>query len=465
MTTKVSGKEFSLPYARDVDGVSDSALKVIKTVNDGNKTIHLIEADPIATNDWVIVNAGDKGRILELTGIGAGTSTNDKTTFRDVITAEEFKFSTGTDNQSSLNIDGNTYYVKTTGSDTGSANITWGSSSNYGSAGAATTIFPRVQLKNGEWMSILKQVAVNASTIYALPGNFLLSTYEAGTNVTWTNQTTANSVKIGNINYTLTVSGNTTNANITGALIGTTVVNFNDTAGPAILIEEEKTLADSEGNEIVIPLTTEGTTTVMPAIGSVATTDGAIVSPAFSSLQSNNNKNQLIDIFGTWIERDTSNNNVVTVMYPDEQMYADVLFTAPSATVQAGSSGSGSVQELGSVKVTDSEVSSVSTKSLIVVGGSCVNGVAAKLLGSDAPVCGADFTAKTGVSSGQFLIQSFASPYSGTKVATLVAGYNLQDTLNAATYFRTNKPDTAVGKKFVGTTATSATLVSTTTTA
>ncbi len=110
------------------------------------------------------------------------------------------------------------------------------------------------------------------------------------------------------------------------------------------------------------------------------------------------------------------------------------------------------------MSVTDAEAASVSTKNLIVVGGSCVNTVAAELLGSAALLCGADWEAKTGVGSGQFLVQTFSR--TGGKVATLVAGYNAGDTTNAAKYLTTQTAiDTTAGKKYKGSTATSAELV------
>ena len=95
---------------------------------------------------------------------------------------------------------------------------------------------------------------------------------------------------------------------------------------------------------------------------------------------------------------------------------------------------------------------------MIVVGGSCVNSVAANLLGA---TCGADFTEKTGVGSGEFLIQSFGGEYATGKIALVVAGYEAADTVNAATYLRTQTVDTTAGKKYKGTSATSATLVTT----
>jgi hypothetical protein len=56
------------------------------------------------------------------------------------------------------------------------------------------------------------------------------------------------------------------------------------------------------------------------------------------------------------------------------------------------------------------------------------------------------------------LIESVASPYNSAATALLVAGYEAADTTNAGTYLRTNTVDTSIGKKYIGTSATSATL-------
>lgn len=162
--------------------------------------------------------------------------------------------------------------------------------------------------------------------------------------------------------------------------------------------------------------------------------------------------------YGTFVKQTGSDDKQVNVYYPSSAASLGVFIGEESASIEAGSSSGGTVQSLGNVVVTDSEVSSVSSKNLIVVGGSCVNSVAASLLGG--ALCGADFTTETGVGAGQFLIETFS--YGTDKVATLVAGYNAGDTVNAAKYFTTQPVDTTVGKKYVGTSATSAELVTTT---
>ena len=166
--------------------------------------------------------------------------------------------------------------------------------------------------------------------------------------------------------------------------------------------------------------------------------------------------NYIVSDLGTKLTYDTKpDQNNLEIEYYGGQSYGSVFLTSPSVTIGVSGGSAGGVKELGSVSVVDSEVASVAGKNLIVVGGSCVNSVAADLLGG--ALCGAAFEAKTGVGAGSFLIETFAR--SGGKVATLVAGYNAADTSNAGKYITTQTIDTMVGKKYTGTSATSASLV------
>ena len=81
------------------------------------------------------------------------------------------------------------------------------------------------------------------------------------------------------------------------------------------------------------------------------------------------------------------------------------------------------------------------------------------MLGNSSPLCGADFTTKTGVGSGEYLVETFASPQSASKIATLVAGYNAADTTNAVKFLTTKNPLTESGKKYKGTTTTDGAVV------
>jgi hypothetical protein len=140
----------------------------------------------------------------------------------------------------------------------------------------------------------------------------------------------------------------------------------------------------------------------------------------------------------------------VEIVYHGSESAAQLFITAPEVTVTTG-------DVAGVMVVKDSEVSSVSDKNLIVVGGSCINSVAASLVGGT--LCGDAFTSATGVGSGQFVIESMTSPEDSSKIALLVAGYSAADTQAASSYLRTQDVDTTVGKKYVGTSSTSAELV------
>ncbi len=117
----------------------------------------------------------------------------------------------------------------------------------------------------------------------------------------------------------------------------------------------------------------------------------------------------------------------VVLGVPSEQVYAEV-----SVLGQGIELVDGDVPQFGSIIVKDTEVNSVSDKNLIVVGGSCINSVAAQLLGLPVNTCGEAFTQSTGIGTGQYLIKEYTSPYNDQKIAILVAGYEASDTTTGA---------------------------------
>jgi len=133
--------------------------------------------------------------------------------------------------------------------------------------------------------------------------------------------------------------------------------------------------------------------------------------------------------YGSYIKYTGNNDKTFTMMYSKSASAVKVYLGEVASSITPGSTGTAT----GAVTIVkDSEIASVSDKNLIVVGGSCINTVAAKILGSDSPLCTDDFSAITKVSAGGYIIQTVASPYNSGKVAMLVAGYNAADTQNAA---------------------------------
>ncbi len=142
----------------------------------------------------------------------------------------------------------------------------------------------------------------------------------------------------------------------------------------------------------------------------------------------------IMDNYGTIIKDPESNadDDRVILSIPSEQVFAKVNVYGQGTEITETTDTNGNeteVTELGGIIVKDTEINSVKDKNLIIVGGSCINAEAARLLGGKA--CGEDFTLKTGVTAGKALIQTFVSPHNTTKVATVVAGYNAADTTKA----------------------------------
>ena len=139
----------------------------------------------------------------------------------------------------------------------------------------------------------------------------------------------------------------------------------------------------------------------------------------------------------TQVFLDTTNApNTATLIYNGGETSGNVFVASTGAIVSPGSTGTGATINI----ITDADIASYENTNLIVVGGSCVNTVAATLLGSTTPLCGADFTAATQVQSGGFIIKTFQSPYASDKVAMLVAGWEADQTMAAAKKVITGVP-------------------------
>lgn len=430
--------------------------------SNGKGIIHVLEGENAVQGDWIVVNSGDAGTILEVTDLTSNTTdTTGTVTLTDAICAQAgltgceqkvtVDFSGITYSKTAVNMFGGTgYNVYMNGAGT-LVNITWNS--------GAVALYPRIKLASGGWMAFLTAKNITNQTVILPNGKTTLDT--TGTNHL-SSSTGAWPINV-NDDGVVWLFGNRTADNTTlyfygvnGTQTGTsnTECNFNLTKGPAILYFEPKKWDDSTyGNYICMPLTTTGTTEI--AIGDPVFNG---TNSGYVTYGSDTYMKRAVDKFGSYSTKEdrTNSNGVVTLTFPESQMYFDVVFSAISASVSGGVTGGAKGGQIGNVVVKDTEVSSVSSKNLIVVGGSCINSVAANLLGGAA--CGSGFTDKTGVGSGQFLIQSMASTYSSSKVALVVAGYEADDTVNAATYLINQGVDTTAGKKYKGTSATSATL-------
>jgi len=145
--------------------------------------------------------------------------------------------------------------------------------------------------------------------------------------------------------------------------------------------------------------------------------------------------NYYLTKYGTFVKQTGNDDKTVEIFYPGSAANLGFYIAEQSAVTGADAS---KVQVL-----KDTQAATAKDKNLIVVGGSCVNTVAATILGSTTPLCGADFSAKTNVGAGQYLIQLVASPLNAQKVAMLVAGYDVAQTVAAKDKVKEGNVDTS----------------------
>jgi len=444
-----SAGEQELAYAHD-NTTSTSTVQPIlahdSTETDGKGFIHVVEGATARTGDWIVINQGDAGTIVEVTDFIIDDAASGKVYLTDVITDIPITGGiTVTNNslvyQKTSNIFGGNGYDIQVAQDESGVNITWDTGSS------AISVFPRIKLKDGGWIAFLTEATVANTTTVILP-NGLTTIDTTGTAITAANTSTANG-----ITWTVTQGAGTTTfygIDVDGDTVAD--CNFNSTFGPAILFIEPKKWDDaSTGDVICVPLTTEGTSTIELAINDPVFSG---TNSGFTTLESDSNIKEAVDKYGSFVMKEETENNIVTINYPKTQMSLDVLLTEAGATVTPGYGGGGSVGVLGSVAYFDNEVSNVQDRNLIIIGGTCINKAAAAALEVSEGTCTTDFTAATGVGPDQFLISVVDSPYATGRIAMVVAGYEGPDTTKAVEYVKTENPSTDVGTELKLVTAT-----------
>jgi hypothetical protein len=445
-----------------------------------DEVINVFEFAQLNTSEYVVIGNEDEGFLLELQTVSNATSgyNNDRVTFKDVFSGDTKDATITGEGVGTIDYGGRQYALTYTDNTVSAARTV---RLNYPeSSGNAIVVFPTIESDKGALVSLYAPLTINlsanaaahgqssaitglvfpdgdeyATTLGATPdaaGSVVL-TGLASTTLNTSTGFAATQVTVGTLTYNISATANS--STVTVQLMQPGSITTAITTPAVVIWEEEEDTNDLE-NALVVIAEGAGSDSDGNGVSSVRSTSGLNGVATYTELESNDDLSQLMTIFGSVVQIDQSESDQKTaeIWYPDEQVMAQVY----AAEGEASISGDGSA--LGNIVVTDNQVSTVGSKNLIVIGGSCINKVAARLLtGSDTAVCGADFTTRTGVGTGSYLIQSFESPWASSQVAVLVAGYTADDTTNAATALRTQKPDVAEGKKYTGSTATSFTPV------
>lgn len=481
-------KTISFVYNKTtVEGVTPgSGLGGMILADSDGDPIRVVELTMANKSQYVVVpNDRDGGGLYEVTFIynNSDTATDDYVRLKNVFSGDEKEYKASTEGSLTATLEGKTATISYWGSASSAQEVRQiRLNTPESSSGTQIVMFPTIKTAKGAKVAFYQPTRLNLSMVNfggAIANNVTSLAFPDGDGYT----TVAVANGLGSQNENWTFGGTVLNAsnpnagvtatigkliyNITGA--GTAAGGGSDSVNvyltspdggnivrPALVVFEERDdLTNYEASIVTMDAGYDGNTNDI-GVNDIVRTYGADSASLGNEIQLESNRDlyQDMDFWGSLYTLDKSDTDQVAaeISYPDDQVTAKV-YVAEADASSGGSTGGA----LGDIVYDASEVSSVSNKNLIVLGGSCINTVASQLLGGSAPICGADFTAKTQVGTGSFLIQSFTSPWNSNKIALLVAGYEATDTMNAANALKSNTVDTTVGKKYKGTTATSLT--------
>jgi hypothetical protein len=162
--------------------------------------------------------------------------------------------------------------------------------------------------------------------------------------------------------------------------------------------------------------------------------------------------------YGTLVEHlSTTLGGSATLNYPDVFTYGNVYVMTPTGTITSGGTG-GTVTTQQVLPITadvvkldtDSDINTaIQNNDVIIVGGPCINQIAAQALGKTFPACGA----ASGIPENAALIELFTDKFATGKTALLVAGWEAANTDLAARIVQTKFPG-ATAAQLAGTTLT-----------
>lgn len=457
--------------------------------------IKIREMDQVNVSQYVMLGNEETGYLLELTDVDNDTDgTADTVEFKDVFSGDSIKAAITSEGQAQLTVGGKSHTLYYYDASTSAQRYVRIDDAETSTAGYVS-MFPTIKTSKGAKVAFYEPTTVDlnnwggsdsttdVSRMYFPDGDgFTYITFtlhnqtanwaewnvsnEAGTvlsTINTTDSTETVDAPIGRLVYHVDGSGTTNQTTIYLEDVGGTAISI-----PAVVIFEEQDKSASQVyNAMIVKLDTYTISTDKAGADTVEYTWGHTFADGATfggiQLKSDDDIYHSMDYWGvkTIIDKSDTDQYKVEILYPDQQVNAEVYIAEESAAITPGDDGS-PVSPYNGLVVLDSEVASQSSKNLIIVGGSCINTAAAALVGGS--YCGADWTTNTEVGPGQFLIKGYAAGDQTltSKLALLVAGYNKEDTVNAAKYLMTQTVDTS--KAYKGTSSTSAEMVVETTT-
>lgn len=438
---------------------------------DGDKVV-VSENKAIDKNEYFVVDSGDFSRIFEITSASSLGTSDASLTLRDVFSGSTIDINLGSSNATTKVIDGQTYYFNaSTASSTTDLNVkvTWGTSATLSSSGTYITVFPTLLTKNRARVALTTNetlTGLQQGNLVQLPtGAINFSVIGNATNVTISPVTTergdstvmlsaagssVSSIALGTNAVSSTIFGlgkttggvrwysidtSATNGTVTLRLAkgkSTATSGQTNSTSPGVLLLEEQD-DNSDVNSVLVDISTDTSSSDLRTNANAADFSSASQGTGTLTRDSNTDISFNTDFWGTVSWRDTSDQDKVTLWYPDEQVSASVYVLAEGATIGGTSSTGGTTVDKWTVNPIktalaklDNEVTSAdkATKHLILVGGPCVNTLVADL--NTAGKFPYSCSSWPGRNFG--LLQVVDDAFASGKVALVVAGTRSADT-------------------------------------
>ena len=336
--------------------------------DDDQNDIFLVENSTVELDEITFLAPGDERytHMVRVKDVNVD-DTEGYVEFEDVISGDTYKTEEGEFNTTGdtldLIVDGKTYTVTLVDEDAEEVAVAY-------NADSKVVIYPAIKLNNGETLAFVQELNLTSSKI---PNGttIVLPTGELNVSTLVDNQTTWNTTEVGQVTYDYKTDegGNLTAIRVNGT-----------TTNPAVLIVEEE---DDDNEENVVVITTSADSGNLDYDLAYFTASSSKTWKDVSTSDDDVTAN--LDYYGTYVEVDTSDDDhtLVTVYYPDNQVYVNIAVMATGASVSTTEATEGQTITYESVVPiksdiaaldSDSAVSAAKTeKNLILVGGPAVN--------------------------------------------------------------------------------------------
>lgn len=244
---------------------------------------------------------------------------------------------------------------------------------------------------------------------------------------------------LNSMDYVVRVGGNQTADHAAGAGVYnyTVALNYTNsltegTVQRGFVLVQEALQGTTTHNWIFVPVLYDATYKIY--VGTTIYTDDANKATTNwdKTIQGTATEYRGMTTFGSLVTHTTANlGGLATISYPDSYTYANVYVLSPEGVITVGAADSSVMADkvlpiVTDVVKMDSEYGAKDavTNDVVIVGGPCINKLAAWMLGKEYPACGAT----SGVPEGKAIVKVVKDAFVTGKSAFLIAGWEAANT-------------------------------------